>query len=164
MTRGASNPRACGFYIWKHLTHNNSDGRICASCAKELPSSRSRDLIAASPQSLPMTIAGIAKISWETDPISLTKFCPGPLKGIHRWPVNSPYKGPVTQKLFPNLQLRPSLATRGPQFSHCNQKDENLFLSIRWMLWILYWYDGIVSIQRPPYRVWAFLLLRLILL
>ena len=23
------------------------------------------------------------------------------VRGIHRWPVNSPYKGPVTQKLFP---------------------------------------------------------------
>ena len=22
-------------------------------------------------------------------------------RGIHRWPVNSPHKGPVTQKMFP---------------------------------------------------------------
>ena len=23
------------------------------------------------------------------------------MKGIHRWPVNSPHKGPVTRKMFP---------------------------------------------------------------
>ena len=23
------------------------------------------------------------------------------VRGIHRWPVNSPHKGPVTQKMFP---------------------------------------------------------------
>ena len=23
------------------------------------------------------------------------------VRGIHRWPVNSPYKGPVTRKMFP---------------------------------------------------------------
>ena len=23
------------------------------------------------------------------------------LKGIHRWPMNSPHKGPVTRKMFP---------------------------------------------------------------
>ena len=28
------------------------------------------------------------------------------VRGIHRWPVNSPHKGPVTRKMFPNEKWR----------------------------------------------------------
>ena len=41
------------------------------------------------------------------------------VRGIHRWPVNSPHKGPVTRKMFPfdDWRHRTNLVLRGGQCS-----------------------------------------------
>ena len=38
------------------------------------------------------------RISKKTSKLRVTGLC---VRGIHRWPVNSPHKGPVTRKMFP---------------------------------------------------------------
>ena len=50
--------------------------------------------------------------------------------GIHRWPVNSRYKGPVTRQMFPFdyvIILRPSLLTCGTKL-----RDELQYLNLIW--------------------------------
>ena len=45
------------------------------------------------------------------------------VRGIHRWPVNSPHKGPVTQKMFPFddfIMSRKHLIRATMCSSHCN--------------------------------------------
>ena len=44
------------------------------------------------------------------------------VRGIHRWPVNSPHKGPVTRKMFPFddvIVVIPVIVAIGMEF-HCN--------------------------------------------
>ena len=43
------------------------------------------------------------------------------VRGIHRWPVNSPHKGPVTRKMFPFDYV----IMREIRYVHCNKKWMN---------------------------------------
>ena len=42
------------------------------------------------------------------------------MRGIHRWPVNSPHKGPVTRKMFPSDDV---IMKKCPCFCSCIQID-----------------------------------------
>ena len=55
------------------------------------------------------------------------------VRGIHRWPVNSPHKGPVTRKMFPfddvimkNGLSLPRLRAAGGHVFCCRRWDESL--------------------------------------
>ena len=48
------------------------------------------------------------------------------VRGIHRWPVNSPYKGPVTRKMFPFDDV--IMQMRSYETSGCCADIESLFI------------------------------------
>ena len=53
------------------------------------------------------------------------------VRGIHRWPVNSPHKRPVTQKKFPfDDVIMPRKAQRASGHSHCSSTIQNS--NVRW--------------------------------
>ena len=63
------------------------------------------------------TICSGADVRKHQSPASLTF-----VSGIHRWPVNSPHKGPVTRKMFPFSEDVMFLEQRGPcnPYKPCN--------------------------------------------
>ena len=71
------------------------------------------------------------------------------MRGIHRWPVNSPHKGPVTRKMFPfdyvimshPLDHSRSLE-RKIEFIHLGQWSSRfcaMFYSPEWTIFFLWW-------------------------
>ena len=59
---------------------------------------------------------------------------------IHRWPVNSPYKGPVTRKMFPFDDVIMDLC-----FTQCNRKITPQYLNVAkqsmWSRWFTKYYE-----------------------
>ena len=57
------------------------------------------------------------------------------VRGIHRWPVNSPHKSPVTRKLFPFddviMQARGQISTESSKCEMC------LFMCVYFCLWAI---------------------------
>ena len=45
------------------------------------------------------------------------------VRGIHRWPVNSPHKGPVTRKMFPFDDVIMFIITFGDVMAFCRHND-----------------------------------------
>ena len=61
------------------------------------------------------------------------------MRGIHRWPVNSPHKGPVTRKMF---RLMTSSWTLGHLHEQCSLQRNICLLGYRWfrtMRWLQKW-------------------------
>ena len=54
--------------------------------------------------------------------------------GIHRWPVNSPHKGPVTRKMFPfdDVIMFPSRRNRSDQYRCCLVPFIAKFITMTW--------------------------------
>ena len=56
------------------------------------------------------------------------------LWGIHRGPVNTPHKWPVTRKMFPFDDVIMSYPTRRPQEKRCLNNDDNPIINISFLL------------------------------
>ena len=49
------------------------------------------------------------------------------VRGIHRWPVNSPRKGPITRKMFPCARMVPSGCFRKLSWDMMTSSNGNIF-------------------------------------
>ena len=87
------------------------------------------------------------------------------MRGIHRWPVNSPHKGPVTRKMFPfddviMIAITPQQSRMGPPHAKCHNSfliKKHMYISgttnyFQVEIWLEYW-------KLPP--KWQNLLYRL---
>ena len=60
------------------------------------------------------------------------------VRGIHRWPMNSPHKGPVTQKMFPFddviMLRRHGMKMRSTLLNLCDRKSQDHYKELPVML------------------------------
>ena len=89
------------------------------------------------------------------------------VRGIHRWPVNSPHKGPVTRKLFPFddviMLFHPVLATHMSDIYKDIIGSSDDLSVVRGLSWIMMTLSNALlalyerDIHRSPVEIWCFL-------
>ena len=73
------------------------------------------------------------------------------VRGIHRWPVNSPHKGPVTRKMFPFDDV----TMHNSNLQHHDMSTDNQELA--WCQLCRHWWHGGLSLCQSPIH-WGFFL------
>ena len=69
------------------------------------------------------------------------------MRGIHRWPVNSPHKGPVTQKTFPFDDV--IVMNREGRITHTSTNESNYINQI-WVESLLIFYESYECCTNMP--------------
>ena len=90
------------------------------------------------------------------------------VRGIHRWPVNSPHKGPVTRKISPYDDV--IMARHNPLFTDCVLVQAEYWLmlaadrfnavSVMACLQIMHWSQRVIQILHMSYTLSLIIVLR----